>query len=698
VSTPRSSPEIHLRQHGAAPVRLLLALAASLTLGAPLPAQQSIPGLDAAGMDRSVKPGNNFYAYANGTWARTTEIPADRASISGFTAASKQANDALSTIIHGAAEANAPAGSDLRRIGDFYRAYLDTAAIEQAGLTPLKPVLSAIDAIGDRTALARYLGQTLRADLDVINDGALYTENPFGLWVDEDFDDPTRNSAAIMQGGLGMPDRRYYIDSSAAMQATRAAYRGHIAAMLALAGLTDTAARATAIMALESRIAQVHWNREDSWDVLKGNNHWSRGDFTAKAPGLDWETFFDAAGMKDITTFVAWQPSAITGISALLASEPLESWKSLLTYHAIEHHAAVLPAAFRRENFAFNGTVLSGVQQAPPRERQALNATSTALGFAVGRLYAERYFPAPLKRRAETMVAGIIHAFDVRIDRLAWMAPATKVAAKAKLKTLRVSVGYPDTWPPYAGLEVSATDAFGNQDRLERFEYAHHMARLRRPSDRTEWSMTPQQVNAVNMPAMNAMNFPAAIFQPPFFDGARSDAMNYAAIGAVIGHEISHSFDNLGAGFDAQGRLRNWWTSEDLAHFNASADQLVKQYDGYRPFPDLAVNGKLTLSENMADLAGITAAYDAWRAFLHGRPAPRVGGLTGDQQFFLSFEQVWRSRFRDAALRQTVLTNGHAPGMYRALTVRNLDAWYQAFQVAPGDSMYLSPGDRVRIW
>lgn len=677
----------------------VLALAACLTLAAPLPAQQqSITGLDAAGMDRTVQPGNDFYAYANGTWARSTEIPADRASISGFSSAGKKADEALTSIVHGAAAENAPAGSDVRRIGDFYRAYLDTAAIDQAGLTPLKPVLAAIDAIGDRTALARYLGQTLRADLDVINDGALYTENPFGLWVDQDFDDPAKNSAFLMQGGLGMPDRRYYIDSSGSMKATRASYRSHVAAMLALAGVTDTGNQADAILILETRIARVHWDREDSWDVLKGNNHWSRADFAAKAPGFDWETFFDAAGMKDITSFVAWQPSAITGISALLASEPLEVWKALLTFHAIAHHAAVLPAPFRQQSFSFNGAVLSGVKQAPPRERQALNATSAALGFAVGKLYAERYFPAELKQRAERMVAGIIHAFDVRIDRLAWMAPETKKAAKAKLKTLRVSVGYPDTWPTYDGFDVAPADAFGNQDRLERFEYAFHMTRLRRPADRSEWAMTPQQVNAVNLPAANAMNFPAAIFQPPFFDGARSDAMNYAAIGAVIGHEISHSFDNLGAGFDAEGRLRNWWTAEDLAHFNASADQLVKQYDSYRPFPDLAVNGKLTLSENMADLAGITAAYDAWRASLKGRPAPKVGGLTGDQQFFLSFEQMWRSKFRDAALRQTVLTNGHAPGMYRALTVRNLDAWYQAFNVAPGDSLYLGPKERVRIW
>jgi putative endopeptidase len=333
-----------------------------------------------------------------------------------------------------------------------------------------------------------------------------------------------------------------------------------------------------------------------------------------------------------------------------------------------------------------------------PREKRAVATTSTVLGFAIGHLYVRRFFPASAKRRAEAMVAGIIRAFDRRIAALEWMAPATKTQARAKLKTLRVSVGYPDRWPEYAGFDVDRGDAFGNAERLERFEYRENLRKLHRPVDRSEWSMTPQLVNAVNMPAMNAMNFPAAIFQPPFFDPARPEVMNYAAIGAVIGHEISHSFDNLGANFDATGRLRNWWTPEDLAHFNASAEQLVQQYDGYKPFPDLAVNGKLTLSENIADLAGLTATYDAYRASLGGKEAPGVAGLTGDQQFFLSFEQIWRSKFREPTLRQLVLTNGHAPGNYRGLTVRNIDAWYRAFAVEEGQGLYLTPEDRVKVW
>jgi putative endopeptidase len=676
----------------------LLVLAASFTSVSPLGAQASIPGLDAGGMDRSVRPGDDFYAYANGTWQREAEIPADRGSIGGFSIASKRASEQLADIVHSAVSAKAPPGSELRKIGDFYTAYLDTTAIEAKGLAPLRPILAEIDAIGGRAALARFLGATLRADLDVINDGALHTENLFGLWVDQDFDEPTRNFAALLQGGLAMPDRRYYLDDSPSMVEIRKSYRSHVVAMLGLAGIDDAAARADAILALETRIAQAHWNREDSWDVLKGNNHWARADFSVRAPGLDWDAFFSAAGLGELTTFVAWQPSAITGISALVASEPLEAWKDLLLYHAIEHRAAVLPAAFGHEAFAFFGKVLSGTPGEAPREKRAVAATSSALGFAIGHVYVRRFFPASAKRRAEAMVAGIIRAFDRRIAALGWMAPATKTQARAKLKTLRVSVGYPDRWPEYAGFEVDRGDAFGNAERLEGFEYRENLLKLHRPVDREEWSMTPQLVNAVNMPAMNAMNFPAAIFQPPFFDPERPEVMNYAAIGAVIGHEISHSFDNLGANFDATGRLRNWWTPEDLAHFNASAEQLVQQYDGYKPFPDLAVNGKLTLSENIADLAGLTATYDAYRASLGGKEAPGVAGLTGDQQFFLSFEQIWRSKFREPALRQLVLTNGHAPGNYRGLTVRNIDAWYRAFAVEQGQGLYLAPEDRVKVW
>lgn len=676
---------------------LLCAFAVAL-VAAPLAAQQVIPGLDAAGMDRSVRPGDDFYRYANGTWERQTPIPGDRGSVSGFAVATRRAEEQLTALVQGAAAARAPAGSDLRRIGDFYTAFLDTAAIAGRGVAPLRPLLARIEAIGDQKALARFIGETLRADVDVINEGDLFTDNVFGLWVDQDFNQPTRNSAALLQGGLAMPDRSYYLDPSPKMAEIRGAYRVHVARMLTLAGVPGAAEKADRVLALETRIARVHATREDTWDVVKGNNHWARADLAARAPGLDWDTFLAAAELAGLDSIVAWQPEAIRGISALVASQPLESWKALLAYHAVEHRAAVLPPAVDREAFEFFEKTLGGAPERSGRVRRGVEATSAALGFAVGREYVRRYFPAGARERAQAMVAGIIQAFDRRIDAVDWMAPATRAEAKAKLRTIRVSVGYPDRWPSYDGLDLRADDAYGNAERLERFEYRRALGKLRRPVDRDEWTPTPQQVNAFNMPAMNALNFPAAILQPPFFDPVRPDAMNYAAIGAIIGHEVSHSFDNIGAAFDSRGRLRSWWTPEDSARFSASTTRLARQYDGYRPLPELAINGNLTLAENIADLAGLAAAYDAWRASLGGREAPVVGGLTGDQQFFLSFAQTWRARYREPTLRRILLTDGHSPAPFRALTVRNLDPWYEAFSVRPGEALYLAPADRVRIW
>ena len=676
----------------------LLVLALGIAPAAPLAAQQrAAPGLDVAGMDPSVRPGDDFYRYANGAWERTTSIPAARSSFNAFAVADQRSRAQLRTLVRQAAAARGATG-DRRRIGDFYTAYLDTAALAGRGMVPVRPLLDSIAAIADRGALARFFGAHLRADVDVLNLGDLQTENLFGLWVDADFDRPTRPAAILLQGGLALPDRSYYLDPSPKMAAVRDAYRAHVARMLALAELPEAAAAADSVVALETRIARAHWSQEDSWEPTKGNNHWARADFRAKAPGLDWDAFFRAAGLAEVDTLVAWQPSAVTGLSALVASEPLASWRALLAYHALVRRAAELPPAVDRETFAFFGRTLNGAPTQLSRAERALDATSNALGFAVGREYVARYFPASAKARAQRMVADIVGAFDRRIDALAWMAPATKAEAKAKLRTLRVSIGAPDRWPSYEGLRVAADDAYGNAERAERFAYERSLESLGRPLDRDAWVMTPQMVNALNMPQRNVLNFPAAILQPPFFDPGRTDAMNYAAIGAVIGHEVSHSFDNIGAAFDAEARLRNWWTPEDSAHFSEATGQLARQYDAYRPLPDAAVNGKLTLAENIADLAGVTAAYDAWRTSLGGRPAPVVAGLTGDQQFFLSWAQIWRAKFREPALRRTLLTNGHAPGRYRALTVRNLDAWYDAFAVRSGDALYLAPGDRVRIW
>jgi predicted metalloendopeptidase len=654
--------------------------------------------LDVGGMDRAVVPGNDFFGYANGGWLKKNEIPADRASYGTGAIVSERTQKRTVELIQSAAQSPGPAASDQRKIGDYYASFMNEEAIEAKGLTPLGSTLERIAAIKDAKALAGFLGSTLRADVDALNATNLATDNVLGLWVAQDLDDPKHYVPYLLQGGLDMPDRDYYLDPSPKMAETRTKYLVHIEAVLTLARVENAKAKAARVFDLEKRIAEAHATREDSGEVSKGNNHWKREEFAARAPGLDWEAYFASAGLTQPSTFVVWQPSAITGIAALASSQPLDSWRDYLAFHAVEHMSAYLPKAFVHESFAFHGTAVQGVAQLRDRWKRGVEATNGALGDAVGKLYVAKYFSSAEKARAQAMVANILAAFGRRIDQLAWMTPQTKAKAKAKLAVLKVGVGYPDVWRDYAALEIVRGDAFGNARRAELFELRHSLAKLGQPVDRSEWVMTPQTVNAVNLPAMNAMNFPAAILQPPYFDPNRPIAMDYGAIGATIGHEISHSFDDTGALFDAEGRLANWWTPEDLEHFQAASAALVAQYDAYRPFADLALHGRQTLGENIADVAGLAAAYDAYRLATAGRPAPVVDGFSGDQQFFISFAQSWRGKTREPALRQQVVVDGHAPRQYRAVTVRNLDAWYSAFDVKAGQTLYLPPKDRVRIW
>jgi putative endopeptidase len=670
-------------------------LAAAALAGAAQP-QPPDPGLDFAGIDRAVRPGDDFFLYANGSWLKTAEIPADRSSWGPDEKLAELTDERNAELIRNAT--GAALGSEARRVGDYYASFMDEAAIEQLGLKPLAPGLARIDAIADRAALARALGQTLRADVDVLNATNFYTENLFGLWVAQDLDDPKLYSPFLLQGGLGMPDRDYYLNPSPKMADIRVKYQAHIAAVLTLANIADAQRKAAAIYKLEHAIAEAHSSREESEDVLKGNNHWASTEFAKRAPGLDWAAFFAAAGLEGQREFVVWQPHAVTGMSALTASVPLETWKDWLRFHLIESTSAYLPRAFVEEHFAFHGRLLSGTPQLRPRWKRAVSETNDALGEAVGKLYVVRYFPPAEKARAEAMVHNLLAAFATRIDHLSWMAPETRARAKAKLATLKVGVGYPDKWRDYSALEVVRGDAFGNAVRAQLFEYHRNLAKLGRPVDRGEWVMNPQLVNAVNLPAMNALNFPAAILQPPYFDPKRDPVMDYGAIGATIGHEISHSFDDQGALFDADGRLKNWWTKADFAHFQAAGERLAEQFNAYRPFPDVHVNGKQTLSENIADVAGLSVAFDAWRLTLNGKPGPSVQGFNADQLFFLSFAQSWRQKIREAALRQRLVTDSHAPDQYRAETVRNLDGWYGAFDVKPAEKLYLAPADRVQVW
>ena len=668
---------------------------AAATAGA---AAAAAPGIDLDGMDRTVAPGDDFFRYANGTWLKNVEIPADRAAWGASGILDELTSKRTRELIENAATSSAPPGSDERKIGDTFATFMDEAAIEAKGLAPLKPAFDRVAAISDKADLARALGETLRADVDVLNATNFYTPNLLGLWVAQDLDEPSTYAPFLLQGGLGIPDRDYYLDPSPHMAEIRTKYLAYIERMQALAGIPDAAARAARIFDLEKKIASVHVSREDSEDVRKGDNRWARADFAVKAPGLDWSRYFEAAGLGRQASFVVWQPAAVTGLAALVDSEPLATWKEYLTFRALSRAATYLPKAFVAEQFSFYGTTLTGAQKLRDRWKRGVSVVDGALGEAVGRLYVAKYFPPSEKARAEEMVRNEIAAFGLRIDRLDWMAPETKAKAKAKLAALKVGVGYPDAWRDYSGLDVVRGDALGNAQRASLFEYRRNLAKLGRPVDRGEWVMNPQLVNAVNLPAMNALNFPAAMLQPPYFDPRRPAVMDYGASGSVIGHEISHSFDDQGALFDAEGRLKNWWTKGDFEHFTASAQALIRQFNAYRPFPDLAVNGKLTISENIADVAGLAAAYDAYRISQGGTEAPAWHGLSGDQQFFLSFAQSWRTKFREAALRQRIVIDSHAPAEYRADTVRNLDAWYGAFGVTPGQKLALAPPDRVRVW
>ncbi len=659
---------------------------------------QETHGISVENIDRSVKPGDDFYHYANGSWIKRTEIPPDRVGMDVWTKLADVGNKRMADLIAEIAKSNPAAGSPTRKIADLYNSYMDEATIEAKGLTPLRPHLDAIAAIKDKGELAHALGESLRADVDALNNTNYHTPNLFGLWVAPGFNDSDHYTGYLMQGGLQLPDREYYLSDSEEMARIRTQYQTHVAAMLALAGFSDADARAVRLVELEHAIAQTHRTLADNENIHNANNTWTQADFPAKAPGLDWAEYFRGTGLSQQKSFIVWQPEAFTGESALVASTPLDTWKDWLAYHVIEAYGGVLPKPVAQERFAFFGKTLSGAQQQRPRWQRGVFVVDGLLGDVIGQIYAQRYFSPQAKAQVEAMVANLIAAFRKRIEALSWMNASTKVEAEAKLSTLYVGVGYPETWHDYSNFEVKPDDIFGNLWRGDLADYQRQIARLGKAVDRHEWSMTPQTVNAVNLPLQNALNFPAAILQPPFFDPQAPAADNYGAIGTVIGHEISHTFDSEGAAFDSKGRVRNWWTPEDLKHFEAATAQLAAQYDTYKPFPDLAINGRQTLSENIADVAGIAAAYDGYRVALSGKTAPVEDGFSGDQQFFLAFAQNWGEKTRDAALRQQVMTDPHAPGEYRAATVRNIDAWYAAFDVKTGEKLYLAPGDRVRIW
>ena len=676
----------------------LLAASAALTFQAQGQAQAEAHGISLSNMDPAVQPGDNFYLYANGAWVKRTEIPADRGAVSGFSQLGELSSHRIAGIVADAQKS--PTTPDQKRIADLYASYMDQAAIEAHGLAPLAPELKSIASITTPKQLAEALGRTLRSDVDALNAGQFHTANLFGLWVAPGFHDPHHYAPYLFQGGLTLPGRDYYLDPAPRMADVRTAYSAHAAKMFALAGFDHPEARAQAVIALETSIAQQHISLADSENIRKADNLWTAADFGSKAPGLDWKTYFAAASLAAQPTFYVWQPSAVTAEAALVAATPLETWRDFLRLHLLEQLAPALPQAFADESFRLFGTTLSGAPQQRPSDRRAVDLVNTTLADAVGKLYAQQFFPASSKAEAQALVANLLAVYRTRLEAITWMAPSTKAEALHKLQTLRVSVGYPDHFRTYDGLLIKPDDLPGNEQRSRLFEYHYNLSRIGRPTDPDEWSMTPQTVNAVEMPLNNALNFPAAILQPPFFDPQAPAAANYGAIGTVIGHEISHTFDSEGSDFDAEGRVRDWWTAADRTHFEASTAALAAQFDSYEVLPGLHVNGKQTLGEDIADLAGLNAAFDAYHAAVQasGKPAPVVGGLTADQQFFIAFAQNWQGKSREAAQRRQVLTDGHAPGPIRADTVRNLNAWYQAFAVQPTQTLYLPPAARIVIF
>ena len=638
-------------------------------------------GFDAAGMDTTVLPGDSFYQYANGTWAKNTPIPADKSNYGMFTKLDDLSRERTRTIVEEAVKDPA------NKIGAAYASFLDEAAVEARGLAPFEPWLGEVRALSSKAGYAALLARAERLGIGT----------PFPMFISQDDKRPDRYGLFMVQGGLGMPDRDYYLSIDAKIADTRAKYVDHVARTLTLAGETNAAARARAIMDFETQIAKVHWTQVDSRDATKIYNLMTVAELGKRAPGFDFPTLFTDAG-ANVSEVIVSQPSAVTGIAALVRKVPLGVLKDQLLVRSLDSYSDYLPSAFDKENFSFYGTVLSGTPEQQLRWKRAVDFTTGVVADDVSKIYVDRFFPPETKAAADELVKNVVAAMGRRIDNLAWMAPETKTHARAKLAAFTTKIGYPDQWRDYSGLESRRDDLIGNAMRSAQFEHEYQIGKLGGPIRRWEWGMTPMTINAYANFNMTEIVFPAAILQPPFFDPNADPAINYGGIGAVIGHEISHHFDDQGAKYDETGRLADWWTPADLKAFEAAGKSLIAQYDQYEPLPGMKVQGALTLGENIGDLAGLTIAYDAYHTALGGGPAPVIDGTTGDQRFYLGWAQVWRRNYREANLRQRLITDPHSPSEQRAAVVRNLDPWYPAFNVQPGQKLYLTPPARVRIW
>ena len=644
-------------------------------------AQYGAFGFDAAGMDTSVAPGDNFYQYANGTWAKNTPIPPDKSNYGSFNILDDLSRERTRGIIEEQAK------DSNSKIGNAYASFMDLAAIEAKGVTPFEPWLNQVRGLTSKNDLAALYAEADRLGID----------GPFGMFVGQDDKAPEQYALNVFQAGLGMPDRDYYLSKDPKLAETKAKYLQHLTNVLTLAGEANAAARAKAILDFETKVAQVHWTKVESRDATKTYNKMSLTQLSKLAPGFEFRTLFKDTGVNVDSVIVA-QPSAVKGISGLLARTPLPVLKDQLLVRSLDSYSPYLPQAFDKETFAFYGTTLSGTPEQEARWKRAVDFTVDSLGDDVSKLYVTKYFPPETKAAADELVKNIIGAMDRRIDKLEWMSAETKVKAHAKLAAFTPKIGYPSQWRDMSGLAIDRNDVIGNAMRSARFEHEYQVGKLGGPIRRWEWGMTPMTINAYANFGMVEIVFPAAILQPPFFDPNADPAVNYGGIGAVIGHELSHHFDDQGAKYDSKGQLIDWWTPGDTKAFTARLDKLEQQYNAYEPLPGMHVIGKLTMGENVADLAGLTVAHDAYIASLGGKEPSVIDGMTADQRFYLGWAQIWRRNYREPNLRQRLLTDPHSPSPERAAIVRNLDPWYPAFKVESGQKLYLAPADRVRIW
>jgi putative endopeptidase len=647
-------------------------------------------GFDASGMQKNVKPGDDFYKHLNGQWEKTTPIPADKSIyLIHHLLIDQSQKDTRAIIENAAASVGAAASADTQKVADAYRAYMDTAEIEKRDVAPLQPILAVIEKISSQDELVAAMTRLKRE---------YRVRVPITASVDQDGKNPDRYWVELSQSGLGMGNRDLYDTAKTQFEKQRTGYRAYLKTIFELAGFDKAEARAAAVYALEEKIAQTHWSNVENRDPVKRYNPRTRAALNAEASGINWDNWLNGLGIPESAALGMNQPSALTKTAQLLKNEPLSTWQDYLRASAVSGKTSLLPQRFVDAGFTFYGTVMSGTPENEARWKRAVDFTSESVTDAVSKLYVEKHFTPETKVRADELVNNLLKSMGTRIDNLSWMTAATKAKAKEKLATYVPKIGYPSTWKDYTTLEMKADDLFGNAMRAHAYEYKRELAKLGKPVDRNEWFMAPMDVNAYYNAQMNEIVFPAAFLQAPFFDPNADDAVNYGAIGAVIGHEISHGFDDKGRQYDAKGALNDWWTKADAERYKKATDKLVAQYNRYCPFDKLCVNGKLTLGENISDLAGLTVAYDAYQLSLKGKPAAVIAGRTGDQRFFEGYGQSWRSLVRDEAAKNRLATDVHSPEKFRVQTVRNFELWYKTFGVKPGDKLYLKPAERVSIW